>query len=158
MPLNAQETCQQVRRLVSPLAVELGLEVFDVEFVNEGGWMLRVFIDRPEGVSLDDCEAISQQLGDALDVEDLIPRRYQLEVSSPGVNRKIRDLDDFRALQGTMARVKLTEDVMNTRLHIGRIERIEGDEKLVLVERDRCIEIEIPTALIDWARVEYEWE
>ena len=147
-PISPESIAASIAELAQPMLEEQGLELFDVEFINASGWILRVYIDKPDGVNLDECERVSVELGHLLDVEDLIFRRYTLEVSSPGVNRKLRHAEDYRKYAGRLARVRTREVLLNTRLHIGYLERVEGGN-LILRERDRGIEIEIPLELIE---------
>ena len=77
--------------LLTPIAQTNGVEIYDVEYVKEGAdWYLRAYIDKPEGVSIIDCETVSRALSDALDKEDFIPDAYILEVSSPGLGRVLK--------------------------------------------------------------------
>ncbi|WP_027390404.1 ribosome maturation factor RimP [Chrysiogenes arsenatis] len=146
-----------VTTLAEPILADRGLELFDIELINASGWYLRVYIDRPGGVTLDDCEGVSVELSNILDVEDVVGVRYNLEVSSPGINRKIRGVADFQSHLGKLARVKLSEPLLNTKLHMGYIEYASA-EHIILKERDRGIPIEIPVTQIEKANLEYEWE
>lgn len=79
-----------MRALAEPLAKELGLIIWDVTFTKEGrGWYLRIFIDKEGGVGIDDCVDLTRAINPVLDSEDPIPQEYTLEVSSPGINRKL---------------------------------------------------------------------
>ncbi len=81
--------------LLEPVARSEGMEILEVEYRRESiGWVLRLFIDREEGVSVDDCARVSRVAGDLLDVADMIPNPYHLEVSSPGLNRPLRKWED----------------------------------------------------------------
>ena len=96
-----------VRRLVLPYAEELGLSVWDVRYEKEGGaWYLRIFIDRPGGVGIDDCEALSRAIDAPLDELDPIREPYCLEVSSPGLNRELRREEHFAAYLGSRVDVR----------------------------------------------------
>lgn len=94
--------------LVSPLAAAEGYELLEVEYLREqAGWVLRLFIDKPGGgVGLDDCTQVSRAVDTVLDVEDLIPHEYNLEVSSPGLNRPLRKPEHFRRAVGQRVKVK----------------------------------------------------
>ncbi|MEW5953532.1 MAG: ribosome maturation factor RimP [Bacillota bacterium] len=93
--------------LAVPLVEECGLELVDVEYVREGGrWYLRVYIDKPGGVNVDDCELVSRRLDSVLDTTDFIPNPYTLEVSSPGIERPLKKPSDFQRYTGK--RVSLT--------------------------------------------------
>jgi ribosome maturation factor RimP len=99
---------ETVRRFVLPYAEELGLSVWDVRYVREGGaWYLRVFIDRPGGVGIEDCEKLSRAISDPLDELDPIRESYCLEVSSPGVNRELTRPEHFEAYLGADVSVRL---------------------------------------------------
>ncbi len=82
---------KRTERLLAPIAERNGVEIYDVEYVKEGGdWYLRAYIDKPEGVTINDCENVSRALSDALDAEDYIEGTYILEVSSPGLGRTLK--------------------------------------------------------------------
>ena len=101
------EIVEKASALAEPLVTQEGLELVDVEWVNEGGWILRVYIDRAGGgVGLDECQSISRALEVALDVEDFIPQHYSLEVSSPGVNRPLTKPVHFQKAIGQKVRIK----------------------------------------------------
>jgi ribosome maturation factor RimP len=84
-----------------------GFELVDVEYRREGGqWVLRLFVDRPGGITLDDCSKVSRQIGDWLEVADIISHAYALEVSSPGIDRPLKKESDFERYQGRGVNVK----------------------------------------------------
>jgi len=95
--MSKRETYEQrTEALISPLVEEKGFELVDVEYVREGGnWYLRAYIDKPGGITVDDCEVISRALSDKLDEEDFIDEAYILEVSSPGLGRPLKKEKDF---------------------------------------------------------------
>src|SRR6185295_4920232 len=110
---------EQVRSVAIGVAASYGLEIFDVQFRREApGMVLRVQIDRPgpaasaeESVSVEDCVRVSRDMSAILDVEDVVPIAYTLEVSSPGLDRPLRGLDDYRRFAGRRAKVVLREPV-----------------------------------------------
>ncbi len=105
--LVKESVVERVRQIAEPLAASMGYEVVEVEYVREGhGWVLRLYVDKPGGVNLDDCTTFSHTLGPALDVEDFIDVNYSLEVSSPGLERPLRKPEDFRRFAGQRAQVK----------------------------------------------------
>lgn len=95
--MSKRETYEQkTEALVTPLVAEKGFELVDVEYVKEGSnWYLRAYIDKPGGITVDDCEVISRALSDKLDEEDFIEEAYILEVSSPGLGRPLKKEKDF---------------------------------------------------------------
>ena len=97
-----------VWRLAQPFAQRLGLSIWDVRYEKEGGaWYLRIFIDKPGGVGIDDCEAMSRAINGPLDDLDPIRESYCLEVSSPGLNRELRRGEHFTAFLGSRVQVRL---------------------------------------------------
>ena len=88
---------QKTEALLVPVTDELGFETVDVEYVKEGSnYFLRAYIDKPGGITIDDCETVSRRLSDILDAEDFIPEAYVLEVSSPGLTRPLKKEKDFQ--------------------------------------------------------------
>lgn len=90
--MSRRETYEErTEALLSPIVEQAGVAVYDVEYVKEGkDYYLRVYIDKPDGVNIQDCETVSRALSDALDAEDFIPDAYILEVSSPGLGRVLK--------------------------------------------------------------------
>lgn len=82
---------EKTEKLLEPIVAKHEVEIYDVEFVNEAGeWYLRAYIDKPDGVTINDCEAVSRELSDALDVDEFIDEAYYLEISSPGLGRTLK--------------------------------------------------------------------
>ncbi|TMD87019.1 MAG: ribosome maturation factor RimP [Chloroflexi bacterium] len=107
--VSAPTTSQldRIRELIMPTLTFLGYELYDLTLAGSGGnTTLRVRIDRPDGVTLDDCERVSKSLGALLDQADPFPSRYELEVSSPGAERPLRNLDEYRRFVGKRANVR----------------------------------------------------
>jgi ribosome maturation factor RimP len=99
---------EKVREIAEQVAASEGLELVEVELHGRGaGAVLRIFLDRPGGVSLEDCQTVSRQLGTILDVEGFITARYTLEVSSPGLDRKLTKLSDFERFTGRKVKFQL---------------------------------------------------
>lgn len=120
---------EQIREIAAEVAGKNGLELVHVEEKGTGkSRTLRVFIDKPEGVSLDDCAVVSREFGDILDTEDLIHAEYTLEVSSPGIERGLYSLKDFERFAGNLAKVKTKIPVGGQKNFRGRILRVEGEE------------------------------
>lgn len=114
------DVVSRVTELAEPLAASLGLELAEVEYKQEGARMvLRIFIDRDGGVTLDDCAAVSRELAEILDVEDFIQSRYSLEVSSPGLNRPLKKPSDYERFTGRLVKIRtyelLADDAGNKR-------------------------------------------
>ncbi len=113
---------EKIREAAERVARSEGLEVVDVEWKVGKQRFLRVYIDKPDGISHRDCEIVSQQLGVILDVEDLVPGpRYILEVSSPGLDRKLTKPADYERFLGRLARISTTEPFENAKFFEGRL-------------------------------------
>jgi len=121
-----------VSDLARPIAEKLGLEIWDVEYVKEAGdWFLRVYIDKPGGVSIEDCESISRALDPILDESDPIPGSYTFEVSSAGAERVLKRPSDFSRFIGNLVAVKLYSPRDGSKEHKGTlIEYKDGDISL----------------------------
>ncbi len=118
--------------LVKPIADELGTRIWDVRFEKEGAsWYLRVFIDRDEGVNIDDCEAVSRPLSDLLDEKDPIPQSYILEVGSAGIERELVREAHFEASPGKVLNIKLYSAIDGVKEITGKLLAYDK-EKLVL--------------------------
>jgi ribosome maturation factor RimP len=101
-------TVDIVWKLAEPIAASLGLQLWDVRFVKEGAtWILRIFIDKADGVTIEDCEAMSRAIDAPLDEADPIEDFYYLEVSSPGIERTLRKKEHFAACEGEKVEVRL---------------------------------------------------
>src|SRR5437660_3830800 len=130
---------EQVRSVAIRVAASYGLEIFDVQFRREApGMVLRVQIDRPgpaasaeESVSVEDCAHVSRDLSAILDVEDLVPTAYTLEVSSPGLDRPLRRADDYRRFTGRRAKIVMRQQVDGQGFFKGRLAGVEGDNVLI---------------------------
>ena len=123
-------------KLFEPVVESMGYELVGVEFLGAGGYgTLRVYIDRDSGVSLDDCAAISHQISGILDVEEPIKQAYDLEISSPGIDRPLFKLADFERFAGKTARVKLAVGLLGRKNFRGKLQGV-ADSKLVTIEVD----------------------
>lgn len=123
-----------VTELAAPIAEAHGCELWDVEYVKEAGtWFLRVYIDREDGVSINDCEAISRELDPILDERDPIPGSYTFEVSSAGAERPLKKPSDFERFTGHLVEVKLYHAIEGRKNHIGTLSSYD----------DGAVEIEI---------------
>jgi ribosome maturation factor RimP len=151
-----EDILESVRRIAAPLATQEGLELVDVEFGGPGGRQtLRLFIDREQGgVTLDDCTSISHAVSAALDVEDPIAGAYDLEVSSPGLDRPLRTPEHFQKYAGERVRVKTYAPISETdnrKTFIGKLNGFE--EGFVIVDVDGKV-FRIPHAQVSKANVE----
>jgi ribosome maturation factor RimP len=146
---------ERIREAAERAAYSAGVEVVDVEWKIGKQRFLRVYIDKPEGITHRDCQAVSEQLGVLLDVEDLVPGpRYVLEVSSPGLDRKLTKAAEFERFAGRLAKISTSEPVENVTFFQGRLAGYsEGRVKLDVNGRI----IELPLAGIRKANLVVEF-
>ena len=134
---------ERVREFAESLLPAMGLELFEVQFRREGhGWVLRLVVDKEDGVTLDDCSQVSRETSDFLDVEDIIDHPYHLEVSSPGLERPLRTMAECQRHLGKKVRIKLKQELDSQRVIIGELETAEQDELTVLSEEGTTYNIE----------------
>lgn len=138
-----------------------GMELVHVETARGGGGgggtsIVRVFIDQPQGITHDDCAQISLELGTALDVEDPISGAYTLEVSSPGLERELYKIEDYRRFGGQLAKIKTRQALNGQRNFRGRLLGAEGEE--VLFEDNTSGQVRIPFGTIAKANLEIDIE
>ena len=130
----ASELQRALTELVEPVVRSEGLFLLELDISGDGrGMVLRLFVDREGGVSLEECVAISRQVGDILDVEDIIAERYRLEVSSPGLNRKLKYAREFDVFAGRQARLLIRGEDKNHYL-TGQLKGRQGDEVIIQVQ------------------------
>lgn len=150
---------ERVRTLAEPIVAAEGKELLDLEFVREReGWVLRLFIDKPGGgVGLDDCTQVSHAVETALDVEDIIPHEYHLEVSSPGLNRPLKKLEHYKRVQGQKVKVKTYGPIGEPprKNFTGTLSGVEEDT--VVVDVEGAGSFRIPLKDIAKANLEYEF-
>ncbi len=153
---RAAEIAARVGTLAEPILADRGLELVEVEFRREThGWVLRIYMDKKGGVTLDDCQKISEELGDHLDVEDLIDHAYHLEVSSPGLDRPLTRDADFLSFAGKAARITTREALDGQRNFSGRLAGLQ--DGAVLLDLDGGQRVTIPRGLIAKARLRPEY-
>lgn len=143
---------EDLKQLIRRPVEAMGYELVGVELFRKGGsgLTLRVYIDGENGINLDDCGAVSHQLSGVLDVEDPIAEEYDLEVSSPGLDRPLFDLEHFERFKGQKARLKLMTLVNGRRKLEGVLAGCEGGDVLIDVEGET---LRVPADQIDTARL-----
>ena len=146
----------RVRQLVQQVVESQGYEVVEVELKGAGkSSVLRIFIDKADGVSHRDCELVSEQVGTVIDVEDLIPSSYTLEVSSPGLDRKLVKESDYTRFDGKLARVQTRIPLNQQKVFRGRLQGLRDGK--VRLELPKGNLLEIPLDVIQEARLEVDW-
>ena len=162
-PVDVIDVIEQIRVLAERVAGTYGLEIYDVQFRREAsGMVLRVQIDRPgagataeESVSVEDCARVSRDLSAVLDVEDLVPTAYTLEVSSPGLDRPLRNAGDYRRFVGRRAKLVMRERVDGQMFFKGRLGGLE--DNAVLIDGDDGRRHRVPIGVITRANLEVEF-
>ncbi|MEM9171344.1 MAG: ribosome maturation factor RimP [Pseudomonadota bacterium] len=150
----------ELESLLAPEVAQIGYELIDVEFQSSGGRdTLRLFIDGPDGIGLDDCAAVSDTVSGILDVEDPIPGEYELEVSSPGLDRPLRRVAHYQRFTGSLIKVRMRRGFVGRKRLKGRLESLleheSGATVVVSVDGTRH---ELPLEDIDSARLVPELE
>jgi ribosome maturation factor RimP len=173
MSARDQERVEQIRAAAERVARSYGLEIFDVQFRREsGGWMLRVVIDRPtrideqgcvivelpeHSIGIEDCQRVSQDLSALLDVEDPVEQTYTLEVSSPGLERPLRDRHDYERFAGRIAKI-VVRDAINGQMHFeGRLRGVEDDALVLESGRTKVKVTRIPLDNVSRGRLAVEF-
>lgn len=151
----------KIEDLIQPLLTAFGVELVDIEYKREGRqMMLRLYLDKPGGITLDDCAEVSRELSTILDVEDCIPVEYTLEVSSPGLNRPLKKTSDYLRVIGKLVKIKTFAQVADEqgnlrKTFLGTLQGLEGDAVVVLLtEGQRAV---IPFNQVAKANLEFEF-
>jgi ribosome maturation factor RimP len=154
---------EEVRGIAARVAAGYGLEIFDVRYRREGtGMVLRIQIDRPgpaasaeESVSVEDCANVSRDLSAILDVEDVVPASYTLEVSSPGLDRPLRRAEDYTRFAGRRAKLVVREPIDGQSFFRGVLGGVDGDA--VLIDGEDRRRHRVPLSVITRANLEVEF-
>lgn len=133
---------ETVMELAQPITEKYEFELVDVEFIKEGAnWYLRIYIDKPGGITIDDCKVVSEDISEELDKIDIIKQSYFLEVSSPGLERPLKKEKDFEKFKGEMVEVKLFKPLDGKKLLEGKLVGLK-DNKVCIDVNEGIIEIE----------------
>jgi len=145
---------EEIEKIVS----SEGLELVHIDYRKQGrGYLLRVDIDKEGGVTLEHCSLVSQQISTYLDVDDVVPAEYELQVSSPGLDRKFYKDSDYQKFLGRLVRVKTSSAIRGLHVIVGRLKEFDGQKIIVTdpqVKRDP--DYEIPLTVIKETRLEVE--
>ena len=133
--MDTQPIIERLRTIAISAVEASGIELVHVEMAGtKRDQVVRVYIDKEGGVTLDDCSRVSQEIEAVLDAEDLIPARYVLEVSSPGIERQLYSLSDFARFAGKLAKVGTKTELNGQRTFLGRIREVDG-QRIVFDDR-----------------------
>jgi len=142
-----EKIIDNVSQILNSLLGEKGLELFDIQYRREGrGKILRIFIDKQGGVTIGDCTEISRELSTILDVHDIVPGPYTLEVSSPGLDRPLKKPGDFERFKGRRVKIRTIRDIEERRVFVGRL--------LDFMNDIASVEVDGRTYLIPYSEVE----
>lgn len=155
---------QQIEDLVEPILKDLNLELVDIEYQREQrGWVLRFYLDKKGGITLDDCAAASREISTLLDVEDVINTGYHLEVSSPGLDRPLKKIADFQRFVGQLAKIKSLDAIdpdqsgKKRKTFIGNLSGTEGNYILINLQDKDNTQVKIAIDLIDKANLQFDF-
>jgi ribosome maturation factor RimP len=148
------EVIEQVEKLLLPILRDESIDLADMEFKASGKrWILRIYIDKPGGVTISDCEKVNREIGRTLDVEDFIDHPYTLEVSSPGLTRPLKRQEDFVRYKGRLCRIVTKERIDDSNEFKGKIRDVIDDK----VEIEGKINVfTVPICAIKKANLEFE--
>jgi ribosome maturation factor RimP len=153
--MKPDETVARINELILPVLKAQGVELVDTEFVKAGKrYALRLFLDKPGGITLDDCAALSSLLGEIIDVHEVIDHAYTLEVSSPGLTRPLKKVEDFQRSLGRLVRITVRGGTGKRSLFRGQLQGVEGDS--VVVQEGQQV-FRIPMADIVKARLDIDF-
>ncbi|PID64157.1 MAG: ribosome maturation factor RimP [Gammaproteobacteria bacterium] len=137
---------EQLSELLAPTVEALGYELVGVEYhPNSVNALVRVYVDKETGINLDDCVAVNEQVSGVLDVEDPIPSRYTLEVSSPGLDRPLFNLKDFERFIGRAAKIRISRPIERQRNFKGTLIAVDGERITIEAEDGKQSELDFNT-------------
>ncbi len=146
----------RVFELVEPLLYDMGYELIEVEYLSMyGRWVLRLYIDKEKGITIDDCADVSRELGDIIDIKEIIDHEYVLEVSSPGLNRPLRREKDFIKAVGSRVKLKMKQAVNGQKNFTGILKSCA--DSTVFLESSGNI-IELPFNDIEKSNMVYDFD
>lgn len=155
--MSERSILDQIRQIAGQVAEKNGYELVHAETIGAGKRMIvRVFIDKPQGISHEDCAIFDRQFGDALEAGDVIPDSYLLEVSSPGLERELYSLKDFEKYAGKLAKIKLKKAVEGRKTLRGRILKNVGSE--IFFEDKTCGKVKFAYEDVAKANLEIDLE
>jgi len=151
---------EDLENLLTPVITGENYELVELQYRKEGkGWVLRIYVDKPGGITLDNCVELNEKLGRFLDEKYNMPYRYTLEVSSPGLDRRLKKESDFQKFVGHLVKITLYAPEEGQRYYLGRIRETKEGKVCIetFSEKDKCIRvIEIPLNNVASARLEIE--
>ena len=155
--MQRETLSQNVNETIEPLLDSQGVELVELQLQqHKGRWLVRIFVDSDIGISLEDCRRLNFEIGQLIDAEDVIPASYVLEVSSPGLDRPLRNMRDFRRQKQRVVKVFLHVPHLDKAQYTGRV--AEVTESHLLLQTDSDTPVTIPFQSIDRGVVELEFK
>lgn len=140
--MNKKDVLKSVRNICESIALDLNYELVDLEYVKESGsYFLRIYVDKPGGITLDDCQAMSMAVSEKLDENDPFKEAYYLEVSSPGLDRPLKTDKDLKRNLGKDIEIKLYKTFNDRKNYEGKLEDFNNGEIIILDEMNNNIKI-----------------
>ena len=153
---NIDLIIRKITKLIEPILDEMDFDLVDVEYLaGRGKWILRIYIDKKGGITLDDCALVSREIGDLIDVKDIFQHKYDLEISSPGINRRLRREKHFLQAVGNKIKVKMLIPVNRRRNFTGYLRYVQ--DRTLYLEIGNGL-IRLPLENIEKANLVYEFE
>ena len=147
---------KEVSDLIEPVLDEIGIELVDIEYLFEQGrWILRIYVDTSEGITLDRCARVSREIDDLIEVKDIIQQGYVLEVSSPGLNRRLKKEKDFQRGVGKNIRIRMATPIEGQRNFRGSLQSFKDGILCLSVKDDLIL---LPYGDIEKANLVYDFE
>lgn len=154
--MNFSKIEKTVYDVAARIAAELGFFVYDVEYVKESGaHFLRIFVDKPDGISIDECEEFSRAFSDVFDKDDPISDNYFLEVSSPGIERRVRRREHFELNKGEIVDVGLYAARDGSKTLTGELLGLDEDDNVIILSGDE--EVRLPIKQTTGIKVHFEF-
>ena len=155
MPEMTGPVIKEVTALIEPILDEMEIELVDIEYISEQGrWVLRIYVDNPGGITLDACSRVSREIGDLIEVKDIFHQGYVLEVSSPGLNRRLKKEKDFERAVGKNLKIRMVAPLEGQRNFRGRLQSFQDGILCLSVKDDLIL---LPYGDVEKANLVYDF-
>ena len=147
---------KEVTALIEPILDEMEIELVDIEYLSEQGrWILRIYVDESGGITLDDCARVSREIGDLIEVKDIFDQGYVLEVSSPGLNRRLKKEKDFERAVGKNIKIRMATPLEGQQNFRGSLQSFQDGILCLSVKDDLIL---LPCGDVEKANLVYDFE
>ena len=147
---------KEVTALIEPILYEMEIELVDIEYLSEQGrWILRIYVDESGGITLDDCARVSREIGDLIEVKDIFDQGYVLEVSSPGLNRRLKKEKDFERAVGKNIKIRMATPLEGQQNFRGSLQSFQDGILCLSVKDDLIL---LPYGDVEKANLVYDFE